>query len=64
MLAGFFGVVSGVNKVAMRHVGVVAGRDGVAGFVVLGGVPVMPGGVLVVFGGFTVVLCGFFRHRS
>jgi len=63
MLAGFFGVVSGVHQMAMSYVGMMASLVMVAGFMMLGGASMMGGGVLMVFSGFAMMLCGFLRHR-
>jgi hypothetical protein len=64
MLTGLFGMVSGVNRVAMRHVRMMPGLVMVAGFVMLGGRSVMLCGVLVMFGGFAMVISGFFGHMD
>lgn len=62
MLAGFFRVMRGVDRVAMRHMRVVAGLAVVAGFVMIGRRPVVRGGMFVVLGCFAMVICGFLRH--
>jgi len=55
-LAGFGGVVGGVNGVAVSDVGVMRRRFGGVVFVVVGGVMVVPGGVFVVLGGQAMML--------
>jgi hypothetical protein len=62
MLAGFFGMMSGVDGVPMRDVRVMTGRFVVAFFVMLGGFAVMGGGFLMMFGGFVVMLGTFVGH--
>jgi len=62
VLAGFFGMMSGVNQMAMRHVGVMTGLLGIAGFMMFRGASVVGSGVLVMLGGFTMVFCGLLRH--
>jgi hypothetical protein len=64
MLAGFFRVMLGVDLMAMRYVGMVAGLFMISGGVVLGGVAMVFRGVLVMLGGFVVVLFTFFRHGA
>lgn len=63
MFTSFLGVVSRMNEMSMRQVGVVTGLLVVAGFVALGRTPVVDCGAIEMFGGFAVVLRGFFRHR-
>jgi hypothetical protein len=60
MLAGFFGVVFGVDMVTLRHVSVVTGLMVVARLVMLGRSFMMRCGVFVMFCGFAVVFRGLF----
>ena len=55
-LAGFGGMVGGVNGVAVGDVRVVSRRFRAFVVMVVGGVMVVPGGVFVVLGGETMVL--------
>ena len=48
LLGGFFGVILGLNVVAVRQVGVVSGGFVIAVFMMLGGFMVMARSVLVV----------------
>jgi hypothetical protein len=58
MLACLFGMIRGVNLMALRHVRVMAGFLVIAGGVMLRGRLVMLSGMLVVFGGFAVMFRG------
>jgi hypothetical protein len=57
VLAGFFGVMLGVEMVAVRKMRVMASFFVLCGAVMLGGLAMMLGGGLVVFGGLLVMLC-------
>jgi hypothetical protein len=56
MLTVLFGVLHGLNMMAMRYVRVVAGLVMVAGFVMLRGRFVVLGGVCVVLSSFSMML--------
>src|SRR5262249_7971737 len=56
MLARLAGMVSGVRRVTVRRMGVVAGLLVSVGFVMLGGLAMMASGALVVLGGRVVML--------
>jgi hypothetical protein len=58
MLAGFFGVVLGVDLMALCHLRVMTGRLVVATLVVVGRRPMVPGGMLVMLSGFAVMFRG------
>jgi hypothetical protein len=62
VLAGFFGMMSGMDRMAVGNMGVVAGGVVVAGFVVIGGALVMGGCVFVVLSGLAMMFRGFLRH--
>lgn len=62
MLAGFFRVMRGVDRVTVRHVRVVTSFVVVAGLVMIGGRSVVRGGVFVVLRCFPVMVCGFLGH--
>jgi hypothetical protein len=55
MLAGFFGVMLGMDLVAVRHVRVMTSQMVLAAFVLLGSRPVMLRGMFVMFSGFAVM---------
>jgi len=56
MLAGLFGVMLGVNLMALGHVRVVPGGLMVAALVVIGRRLVMLGGMFVMLSGFAMML--------
>jgi hypothetical protein len=60
MLAGLFGMMRGVNLMALRHVRMVTGLVVIAGFVMLCGRLVMLSCVVVVLSGFAVMFRGLF----
>jgi hypothetical protein len=60
MLAGFFGMMLGVDRVTLRGVRMVTGLFMIAGAMMLGCMAMMLGGVLVVLGGFQMMLRGVF----
>jgi hypothetical protein len=62
VLGGFFGVMHGLQMVAVRHMGMMAGPLVIAGFVVFRGGPVMPRGLFVVLCSLAMVFSAFFRH--
>jgi hypothetical protein len=62
MLGGFFGVMLGLNVMATRQVGVMAGLFVFARFVVLGGVLVVLGSMFVVLRCVAMMFGNFFRH--
>jgi hypothetical protein len=62
VLACLFGMMRGVNMMALRHVRMVTGFVVVTGIVMLGGYFVLGSGMLVVFGSFAVMFRGLFRH--
>jgi hypothetical protein len=64
MLGGLFGVMLGLNVMAMRQVGVMAGLFVFARFVVLGGVLVVFGSMFVVLRCVAMMFGDFFRHGS
>jgi hypothetical protein len=64
VLGGFFGVVRGLEMMAVRHVGVMAGFFVIAGFVVVGGRAMVLGGVLVMIGRLAMMIGAFFRHGN
>ena len=64
VFACFFGMVFGLNVVAMRDVRVMPGCFVIAGFVVFGCLAMVLGSVFVMFGGLAVVLSSFFRHET
>lgn len=56
VLGGFAGMVLGLQTVAMRDMGMVAGQMKLTLFVVLGGFAMVFSGLLVMFGGGLMVL--------
>jgi hypothetical protein len=64
MLGCFFGVIGGLNVVAVRQVGMVTGDFVVAVFVMLGGFMVVARSVLVVLRCLLVVLHCFVGHEE
>lgn len=62
MLAGFFGVMNGVDLMAVRYVRVMTGFLMVSRRVMLGSRAVMLGGVFVMFSRFQVMFSGMFRR--
>ena len=64
LLGGFFGVILGLNVVAVREVGMVGGGFVVAVFMLLGGFMVMARSVLVVPRCLLVMLHCFVGHEE
>ena len=64
LLGGFFGVILGLNVVAVRQVGVVSGGFVIAVFMMLGGFMVMARSVLVVPRCLLVMLHCFVGHEE
>ena len=62
MFAGFFGVMNGVDMMAVRDVRVMAGFLMIAGSVMLGCRAMVLGGFFVVLCGFQMVIRSRFRH--
>jgi hypothetical protein len=62
MLAGFLGVMLGVDVMPLRHMRVMTGQMMVATFVMIGRCFVMLGGMFVMLGSFAVMFRGLFRH--
>ncbi len=60
MLTRLFGMMRGMDMMALRHVRVMTGFVVIAGFVMLRGRLVMLSGMLVVLGGFAVMFRGLF----
>jgi hypothetical protein len=56
VLAGFLGVMHGMQVMAVRDTGVVTGLLVIRSAMVLRGLAVMPGGGFVVFGGLVVMV--------
>jgi hypothetical protein len=62
VLAGLFGMMRGVQRMAVRDMGMVAGLFMIARLVVPGGFAVMFGGLFVMFGSLTVMLRSWMSH--
>ena len=60
MLARLFGMMRGVNLMALRHVCMVTGLVVIAGFVMIRGRLVMLSGMVVVLGGFAMMFRSLF----
>jgi hypothetical protein len=60
MLAGFLGVVFGLNVVALRHMGMMTGSFVVTCFVMLGSGAMVLGGLFVMLSCFMMMFCCFF----
>ncbi len=64
VLAGFFGMLSGVDSVAMRNMRVMTSRFMVAFLVVRGGSLVVLGRFLMMLGGFLMVFRTLMWHAN
>ena len=64
MLGGLVMVMLGLHMMAVRYMGVMAGLLVIAGFVVLGGQPVVLGSVFMMLGCFSMMLSGVIRHGN
>jgi hypothetical protein len=62
MLAGFLGVMLGVDVMPLRHMRVMTGQMMVATFVMIGRCFVMLGGMFVMLCSFAVMFRRLFRH--
>jgi hypothetical protein len=64
MLAGFVGMVSGVDRVSMGDVGVVPGLLVIARLMVFGRFAMMRGGVFMMFGGLQMMFRSVMSHSG
>jgi len=62
VLTGFFGMLGGVQRMAVGDVGVVPGLLVIAGFVMPGRFPMMGGGLFMMLRGLVVMFCSMVSH--
>jgi hypothetical protein len=64
MLAGFLGMVDGMDMMTMGDMRVMPGALMIPGVVMVGGCPMVAGGVFMMFGGFAMMLSALVGHRN
>jgi hypothetical protein len=62
VLAGFPGMVPGVQRMPVRDVGVIRAFLVVVRFMMLGRFTMMPGGMLMMLGCFEMMFCSYVSH--